>query len=141
MNDKPIPKYQIREKTPDDEGDIIADKKLLKKIKKERIKLIKEKSEWENHFNQIENYRENIEDLEKKRKSEEIELKNLSEKRDIIQNNLKKGKNDIVKQKNELDAREQRLKDKIRNENDALNKKTLPDIHHYVIGEIYFQKR
>ena len=32
MNDKPIPKYQIREKTPDEDVDIIPDKKLLKKI-------------------------------------------------------------------------------------------------------------
>ncbi|GAH36748.1 unnamed protein product [marine sediment metagenome] len=37
MNDKPIPKYQIREKTPNEELDSISDKKLLKKIKKEKI--------------------------------------------------------------------------------------------------------
>ena len=53
MNDKPIPKHQIREKTPDDEGGIIDDKKLLKKIKKERVKLSKEKGEWENRESQI----------------------------------------------------------------------------------------
>ncbi len=60
MNDESIPKHQIREKTPDDEGGIFDDKKLLKKIKKERIKLIKENDEWENIFSQIENYIENI---------------------------------------------------------------------------------
>ena len=38
MTDEPIPKYQIREKTPDEEIENISDKKLLKKIKKERIK-------------------------------------------------------------------------------------------------------
>ncbi|KKM75937.1 hypothetical protein LCGC14_1385150, partial [marine sediment metagenome] len=32
MNDQPIPKHQIREKIPDDEGDVYVDKKLLKKI-------------------------------------------------------------------------------------------------------------
>ncbi len=57
MNDKPIPKHQIREKTPDDDGDIITDRKLLKKLKKERIKLEKEKNEWAKYANQIENYR------------------------------------------------------------------------------------
>ena len=70
MNDKSIPKHQIREKTPDDEGEIIADKKLLKKIKKERILLNKEKSEWENRVAQIENYRENIRDRREKNSTE-----------------------------------------------------------------------
>ena len=68
MNDKPIPKYQIREKTPDEELESISDKKLLKKIRKERIALDKEKSECERIVNQIENYDDDIKDLEKKRK-------------------------------------------------------------------------
>ena len=39
MKDKPIPKHQIREKTPKEELDTSSDAKLLKKIKEERIKL------------------------------------------------------------------------------------------------------
>ena len=67
MNDKPIPKYQIRKKTPNDEVDITSDKKLTKKLKKERIKLDREKVEWEKTIKKFENYNENIEDLEKKK--------------------------------------------------------------------------
>ena len=33
MKDKPIPKYQIREKTPEEHLDTIPSAKLLKKIK------------------------------------------------------------------------------------------------------------
>ena len=53
MNNKPIPKHQIREKTPGEELDSISDKKLSKKLKKERIKLYKEKSQWEKVIKQI----------------------------------------------------------------------------------------
>ena len=63
--------------------------------------------------------------MKKKRKNEELELKNLRERRDIIQKSLKKAKNDLEKQKIELDAREHQLKDKIRGENDRLNQKKL----------------
>ncbi|GAG62270.1 unnamed protein product [marine sediment metagenome] len=57
MNDKPIPKYQIREKTPEEQLDEISDAKLLKKIKEERIKLNKEKIEWENVINKVKGYK------------------------------------------------------------------------------------
>ena len=36
MNDKPIPKYQIREKTPDEELDTIPEKKITEKNKKRK---------------------------------------------------------------------------------------------------------
>ena len=68
MKDKPIPKYQIREKTPEEQLEKIPDAKLLKKIKEERIKLNREKTEWERVINKIDGYKDNIEDLEKKRK-------------------------------------------------------------------------
>ena len=68
MTDKPIPKYQIREKTPEEQLDGVPNAKLLKKIKEERIKLNKEKTEWERILNKIESYQDNIQDLEKKKK-------------------------------------------------------------------------
>ena len=97
MDDKPIPKYEIREKTPEEELETIPEKKLLKKIKKERIKLYKEKSEWEKVINQIEAYKDNIEDLERKRKDREFEVKNLLEQRDNLRNELKVAINEIIK--------------------------------------------
>jgi len=63
MNDKPIPKHQIREKKPENEIDIVSDKKLIKKLKKERLALDKEKSEWEKLINQIENYNDSLKDV------------------------------------------------------------------------------
>ena len=68
MKDKPIPKYEIREKTPEEQLDSIPNAKLLKKIKEERIKLNREKTEWERILNKIEIYHDNIQDLEKKEK-------------------------------------------------------------------------
>ena len=58
MNDKPIPKYQIREKTPEEQLDVIPDAKLLKKIREETAKLNKEKNEWEQVIKKIEGYHE-----------------------------------------------------------------------------------
>ena len=68
MKDNKIPKYQIRDKTPEEELEMIPDAKLLKQIKEERIKLKKEKIEWEKLIEKIEGYNDNIKDLEKKRK-------------------------------------------------------------------------
>jgi hypothetical protein len=56
MKDKSIPKYQIREKTPEEQLEPIPNAKLLKKIKEERIKLNREKDDWERVISKFEGY-------------------------------------------------------------------------------------
>ncbi|MEJ2296741.1 MAG: hypothetical protein P8Y23_18500, partial [Candidatus Lokiarchaeota archaeon] len=81
MDDKSIPKYQIREKTPQNEIDTISNQKLLKKIKDEQTKLIKERIEWEKVLKKVEDYGDDIDNLEKKRKEKEYEVRKLIKER------------------------------------------------------------
>ncbi len=106
MTDNNIPKFQIREKTPEESGDSVPDSKLLKKIKEERIKLHKEISEWERVIKQLEGYKENIKDLERKRKEKEVEVKNLLDHREKLKQEINVMKNLINESRNNIDQKD-----------------------------------
>ena len=97
MDEKPIPKHQIREKLPKEELDEVFDSELLNKIRKERFKLSKEKEEWEKIVNKLKEYDDNIEELEKKRKKKEIELRNLVDQNEKLKNEIEKEREDNPK--------------------------------------------
>ncbi len=112
MKDKPIPKYQIREKTPEEQLDTIPSAKLLKKIKEERIKLNREKDDWERVISKFEGYHENIQDLEKKRKEKELQVRDLQNQHEKLKNKLGNMRNEIKQSKNNLYAKERELDQK-----------------------------
>ncbi len=112
MKDKPIPKFQIREKTPEEQLDTIPSAKLLKKIKEERIKLNREKNEWERVISKVEGYQDNIQDLEKKRKEKELQVRDLQNKHEKLKTKLDNMRNEIKESKNNLYAKERELDQK-----------------------------
>ncbi|MFX0077564.1 MAG: hypothetical protein ACFE96_19130, partial [Candidatus Hermodarchaeota archaeon] len=112
MKDKPIPKYQIREKTPEEESDASPSAKLLKKIKEERIKLNREKNEWERVINKINDYKVNIEDLERKRKQKELQVRKLQDQEEKLKNELNKMRTEIKNSKLNLIDKEKELDQK-----------------------------
>ncbi|KKK72851.1 hypothetical protein LCGC14_2899750 [marine sediment metagenome] len=122
MNDDTPPKYQIHEKTPNEELDQVPNKKLLKKIKAERAKLEREKTEWAKVVNSIEGYKETIRDLEKKRKFKEFEIRDFLNQRERLTKELNGMKKEVVTQRNRLEDIK-RLQNNILNEKKDLEKK------------------